>query len=116
MSDSINVSALRALLEKATPGPWTEADDERLSLNYSANAAVCIAAVNDLPALLDEIERLRAQAIKAEDERDALREAAQFVADNLSSRAEVSATYTADLIALGDVLREALRAPREETT
>ena len=68
----INVERLRALLEAATAGPWsrrnkTVIDSEgrevaqcwRGPVLTSPNAALIAETVNALPALLDELERLR---------------------------------------------------------
>jgi hypothetical protein len=76
MSDrwQIIVGELRALLDKATPGPWEvdaeprqiSGDDGRShvtdtseSVNDYADAALIVAAVNALPDLLHAIETLR---------------------------------------------------------
>lgn len=78
---SAEIDRLRGLLAGGTPGPWTAkmsqrsracvmADDPEHPLAVcsttreeravdSANAALIVAAVNALPSLLDEIERLR---------------------------------------------------------
>jgi hypothetical protein len=83
MSERVDIEALRALIEKATPGEWWEASNEVLrteprrgaheliaqaqrggwsgELNGAANAALIAAAVNALPALLDEVAQLRAE-------------------------------------------------------
>ena len=66
--------ALRKLLAKATPGPWgnnchgtfwSEGERDEGNVLYLGatmtpnNAALIVAAVNSLPELLDELERLR---------------------------------------------------------
>ena len=67
---------LRELLSKATPGPWEPTNTTTVNCNYAcgsgpwiisdrndpqviADAALIAAAVNALPELLDEVERLR---------------------------------------------------------
>lgn len=88
MSD-IDIKALRALHEAATPGPWTSTernyghavavvgsgwrvalcDTQRPDRN-AADAALIVAAVNALPALLDRLERAeRAGDLAADVER-----------------------------------------------
>jgi len=59
---------LKKLLAAATPGPWTHASDKLAAGNIKApdNAALICAAVNALPELLAERDRLSA-------ERDALK-------------------------------------------
>jgi len=72
-----DIDALRALLAKATQGPWTHAQSvsadaiTALEGDYEIevvsdvhrddNAALIVAAVNALPSLCDEVERLRAE-------------------------------------------------------
>jgi hypothetical protein len=83
-----DIPALRALLEKATKGPWGKrnkvgyvlgadcvvaqcgdfADKELVRFNaarWNADADLIVAAVNALPALLDELEGLREAVEKA---------------------------------------------------
>ena len=75
---TISITALRALLAAGTPGPW-----EYGALAYSGrylrdgrgyvfanvdddgNGALITAAVNALPELLDEVERLQRLALEA---------------------------------------------------
>lgn len=82
MSAPLDLAALRGLCEQATPGPWREGSVEKeavfcehgcsfgpgiernlLRLNkhfpHEADAAFIAAARTALPALLDEVERLR---------------------------------------------------------
>lgn len=81
MTDQIDIADLREKLAGATPGPWAALDylyggfddygrvriiDAADSLDDNiaesvlpADAVLVAAAVNALPALLDEIERLR---------------------------------------------------------
>jgi len=75
---------LRELLAKATPGPWALNDDDTISLAsgektawrqaHRANCALIVAAVNALPELLNEVERLRA-------EMDRMREALEKISE-----------------------------------
>jgi cell division protein ZapA (FtsZ GTPase activity inhibitor) len=55
---------LEKLLAAATPGPWTHASDKLAAGNIKApdNAALIVAAVNALPELLAENERLREES------------------------------------------------------
>ena len=79
----VDIEKLRALLAAATPGPWAYYDDIRPDVRSAANrggfmgaghiatvsrydgntndAALIAGAVNALPELLDEVERLRAR-------------------------------------------------------
>lgn len=84
MTDPVDIIELRALLEKATPGPWVIARPEQKGEDWphgiivaatarglgiyasgdtatfpSADRAMIAAARNALPALLDEIEALK---------------------------------------------------------
>ncbi len=77
-----DINQLRDLLAQATPGPWAvhygyklphiKADDGRYILEAGtvygprtkADAALIVAAMNALPSLLDEVERLRADAAR----------------------------------------------------
>ncbi len=69
-----DITALRELLKKATPGPWhrlgvsgprgfvavSESAESAVSLSErQADTDIIVAAVNALPGLLDELERLR---------------------------------------------------------
>jgi hypothetical protein len=64
-----DIQQLRDLLAAATPGPWIVNDDDTISLAsgekaawrqaHRANCALIVAAVNALPDLLDEVNRLR---------------------------------------------------------
>ena len=87
MPDPLNLPRLRGLLDAATETPWVCEDSDRLvrgpdgrtiarghlrgtrhqATEALANAALIVAAVNSLPALLDEIEALRAAANEAFD-------------------------------------------------
>lgn len=99
MTPALDTAEGRRLLEKATPGPWSEVHGKHASfirtLRYSsgevarcdrwrdeaygpteeqskANAALIVYAVNNLPALLSAVaalERERDEAVKAERER-----------------------------------------------
>lgn len=84
----IDVGELRRLIEAATPGPWALDSDEEYDImidgddpfacvlegflvgahrpTREANAALIVAAVNALPSLLDENERLREALERAE--------------------------------------------------
>jgi hypothetical protein len=98
MSPTPDTKRLRELLAKATPGPWrAERIGEEESLvhapesaeqlakrrdvghacvfcdsHHAANAELIAAAVNALPALLDEIDRLRRVAEAAREQAPAL--------------------------------------------
>lgn len=79
MTDA-EITNLRDLMRAATPGPWVLEDKERSNLvsngevwveavvarNYQEinDAALIVAVVNALPGLLDEVERLRADAAR----------------------------------------------------
>jgi hypothetical protein len=102
---SVDISKLRALLEAATPRPWrhepSAAENNRAAyvegvngrnvastdtfydcsiLDMSnADAALICAAVNALPGLLDEVERLRARLNPTIEQHDA--NPAQYWAD-----------------------------------
>lgn len=82
MSDPVDTQRLRELLEAATPGPWITDPEDRDSvigavewgtdgrvidgidviyrMGVTEDAALIVAAVNALPALLEEVETLRA--------------------------------------------------------
>lgn len=73
-SDStLDLEELKALLAKASPLPWMSEQDQvrrqetdsqiakTFGVVQDRNAALIVAAVNALPDLLDEIERLRAR-------------------------------------------------------
>lgn len=66
----IEIPELRRLLAEATPGDWKigpsqfDLETDRVHIGYmfmGVDAALITAAINALPALLDEIERLRAR-------------------------------------------------------
>lgn len=83
MTDA-EIKNLRYLMRAATPGPWVLEDKERSNLvsngevwveavvarNYQEinDAALIVAAVNALPGLLDEIERLKRACSMLNDE------------------------------------------------
>ena len=52
---NIDTAELRRMMAEATPGPWVRAG----LFDNPHDAALSTAAVNALPALLDEVERLR---------------------------------------------------------
>jgi len=71
-----DTARLRELLAKATQGPWVDTGDENdtvaaadgLPVCYYVgvqNAALIVEAINALPGLLDEVDRLRASTRKA---------------------------------------------------
>jgi len=91
-SATVDVDALRRLLDKATPRPWKVADllDPAVSAfaegarGCHEDAELTAAAVNTLPSLLDELERWRTRAESAAslyetavEERDAMRRRAE---------------------------------------
>lgn len=67
-----DIAKLRWLLAAATPGPWEPWQDHphghicsmpilRSDEGNQANRALILKAINALPALLDELDRLRAE-------------------------------------------------------
>lgn len=77
MTPPLNIPALRALVAKATPGPWEQDDESTICSNdgmiavpceffgveqQDENIALIVAAVNALPALLDELDAARKDA------------------------------------------------------
>lgn len=85
--DATDTLRLRALLERATPGPWSAVRRSILrhvdgepdmvatasggSDDAAADAALIVAAVNALPALCDEVDRLRDELRDARADLDA---------------------------------------------
>jgi hypothetical protein len=76
MSSEIDIPRLRELLAKATQGPWEQGTGERCgevwssrtmrsvavvihAFDNSVDARLIAEGINALPALLDEVERLR---------------------------------------------------------
>lgn len=119
----IDVSALRALLAAATPGPWTEDDGSLYGPNDGAvahiarhasmhtvmatgedwshaDAALIAAAVNALPALLDELEALRAERDELQSHCDVLETVAENRYATLSEMAAKRDREDQEMIAI----------------
>lgn len=123
MSD-IDIDAIRARAEAATPGPWADHDgpllEDVVAYIYSdADEAFIAHAREDVPALLAEVERLGIGALRAaEAERDRLRaqvQAVRALADGADDRDDVEAYWHTDTwpggrMAVNAVLVHELRA------
>ena len=118
MTAPLDLGRLRALLEKATPGPWRAVEAETAfriqrasdpwnyitTATYSplggipkwegmqANAALIVAAVNALPALLSRVEELEATVAQwKEGVESANRLTQRFAAERDEARARAAA-------------------------
>jgi hypothetical protein len=69
---SVDLDAIRARAQAATPAPWHPCDDGALLVGdyrphpwTSADVVFCALARADVPALCDEVERLRRELLRA---------------------------------------------------
>jgi hypothetical protein len=116
MADPIDLDHLRRLLDSATPGPWEadrhdlyrllDAEGEAVVDAWSVSDVALIAAlVSDAPALLDEVERLRAEVASAREEGRAEERAA--IVRWMRARGDIT---TPDAIDAGEHREEAANA------
>jgi hypothetical protein len=79
VGDPVDVDAARARANAATPGPWVLSEPQgnwiwpHICNTYAskrADAVFIAAARSDVPALADEVERLRAEVARVSIERD----------------------------------------------
>ena len=61
---SLDLEELKRLAAEATPGPWSYLFSTLVTYGKQhENKAFALAAVNSLPALIAEVERLRAERV-----------------------------------------------------
>lgn len=66
------IARLRALEAKATPGPWENCAGVPVEFTIPADCHLIVKMRNALPALLDEVDRLRAEVIRLQQHRTKL--------------------------------------------